>query len=616
MGPEKNKKTAGLLFFLVIFISLIIVGKVNAAPGDLIRITDDTKVSNSTSAGFTWSRQTAVAYLNNGNYVVAWIDNYNDEDGVTPNAVLFQFLDSTGEKVGSVIDTGMTRDNDNPVGVAEVQGGFVVASNLNYRIFDTNGLALTGVLSWGREFDRTWFGMKKGIGGDFAISYRADSLPYLETFDNGGNSTGSLALLTDHETGQPNFITLQDGSGYLAIWSENQELHGQFVTDDLALSGSDFRIDQADTPMLSRESEYELVQNSEGNILVTWYDARVQQNDRYPDKVYGRLMDSTGTFLTNEFVIASDLIEPSFIGQDGSQLRPYAPPGMAVLEDKFVVVWLEKDGVNQNNLGAHIKGILIDGAGSLVGSVFKMETNENTVNPTRRAMFPNLASNGTDNLAMAWVDGRNSYTIIEGEQQRLGTEIMANFWEIESADEDVPEEEFQKAHVDSWKAYQYDDPGSNLCTKKLRLEIKGKHFDSDAEVKIGNNEAFSVKRISSKKLVAKFCLDKLLDNQKSRKRNVWVINSGADEEKADKEINLNDLGFLLSESDFNTQTIEGIKNIQKALVQLGYLDSQYVTGFYGPITTEAVRKFQADNGLMQTGYVGPLTKAKLEEKTI
>jgi len=49
-------------------------------------------------------------------------------------------------------------------------------------------------------------------------------------------------------------------------------------------------------------------------------------------------------------------------------------------------------------------------------------------------------------------------------------------------------------------------------------------------------------------------------------------------------------------------------------VKLGYLDSQYVTGIYGSITTDAVKKFQADNGLPQNGTVGPLTKAKLEKK--
>ncbi|MBU2028841.1 peptidoglycan-binding protein [Patescibacteria group bacterium] len=66
--------------------------------------------------------------------------------------------------------------------------------------------------------------------------------------------------------------------------------------------------------------------------------------------------------------------------------------------------------------------------------------------------------------------------------------------------------------------------------------------------------------------------------------------------------------------DFNPQTIEGVRNIQKTLILLGFLDQQYITGFYGPLTTSAVMEFQKQNGISQTGYVGPLTKAKLEEK--
>ena len=38
-----------------------------------------------------------------------------------------------------------------------------------------------------------------------------------------------------------------------------------------------------------------------------------------------------------------------------------------------------------------------------------------------------------------------------------------------------------------------------------------------------------------------------------------------------------------------------------------------VSGFYGSLTEQAVRKFQAKYGLPQVGRVGPATRAKLEE---
>ena len=108
-------------------------------------------------------------------------------------------------------------------------------------------------------------------------------------------------------------------------------------------------------------------------------------------------------------------------------------------------------------------------------------------------------------------------------------------------------------------------------------------------------------------------MKKLLDVKTDLKRTISVTNPHTDTEKADKKIDLANL-FSTDASSFDSETPEGVRNIQQALVKLGYLESQYITGFYGPITTEAIKKFQADNGIPQTGYVGPLTRAKLEEK--
>lgn len=170
-----------------------------------------------------------------------------------------------------------------------------------------------------------------------------------------------------------------------------------------------------------------------------------------------------------------------------------------------------------------------------------------------------------------------------------------------------------KAHIDSWKAYQYDNPNQS-CSTRLKLIIKGKQFDKDAEVKIGGKVASSVDVQSSKRIVAKFCLTKLLDSNTNHKRKITVKNPDTDAKEADKQINLDNVMPKISADIFNMSTAEGIKNIQKALVKLEYLKQVSVTGIYGPLTKEAVKKFQGDNGIPPTGFVGPLTKAKLQEK--
>ena len=53
--------------------------------------------------------------------------------------------------------------------------------------------------------------------------------------------------------------------------------------------------------------------------------------------------------------------------------------------------------------------------------------------------------------------------------------------------------------------------------------------------------------------------------------------------------------------------------LQTALEQLGYTD--FVTGYYGPITSDAVARFQEDNGIDVTGAYGPITRMALASLT-
>ncbi len=54
-------------------------------------------------------------------------------------------------------------------------------------------------------------------------------------------------------------------------------------------------------------------------------------------------------------------------------------------------------------------------------------------------------------------------------------------------------------------------------------------------------------------------------------------------------------------------------DLQNILLSKGYITADNVTGYFGYTTVAAVRKFQAENGIEQTGTVGPITRAKLNE---
>ena len=60
-----------------------------------------------------------------------------------------------------------------------------------------------------------------------------------------------------------------------------------------------------------------------------------------------------------------------------------------------------------------------------------------------------------------------------------------------------------------------------------------------------------------------------------------------------------------------------IIELQEKLVEEGYLNKKYLTGYYGPNTVEAVKKYQKDNGIKQTGVVAELTiEALFNKKTL
>ena len=191
---------------------------------------------------------------------------------------------------------------------------------------------------------------------------------------------------------------------------------------------------------------------------------------------------------------------------------------------------------------------------------------------------------------------------------------------------DDTEDEPDRAKDISWKAEKYTDSNKS-CSERLKLTIKGKNFDKDAEVFIGGKESSSVNVKNSKELTAKFCLEKLLNDKVDQKRKITVKNPDTDKTEADKQIDLVDLtsenevaGASItstqtsSSGDYDQKTKEGAKQIQEALNKLGYLDAENITSTFGSITMEAVKKFQSDNGIEATGFVGELTKAKLAEK--
>lgn len=57
---------------------------------------------------------------------------------------------------------------------------------------------------------------------------------------------------------------------------------------------------------------------------------------------------------------------------------------------------------------------------------------------------------------------------------------------------------------------------------------------------------------------------------------------------------------------------DSVKEVQNQLYSRDLVKSSHITGYFGPITFEAVKKFQNQNGLLVDGIVGPATREKLK----
>lgn len=63
------------------------------------------------------------------------------------------------------------------------------------------------------------------------------------------------------------------------------------------------------------------------------------------------------------------------------------------------------------------------------------------------------------------------------------------------------------------------------------------------------------------------------------------------------------------------ETSAGVKALQRRLIKAGVLGRQYATGYFGPKTTAAVKRFQRQVGLRASGRVTPTTWRRLVGRT-
>jgi peptidoglycan DL-endopeptidase LytE len=59
-----------------------------------------------------------------------------------------------------------------------------------------------------------------------------------------------------------------------------------------------------------------------------------------------------------------------------------------------------------------------------------------------------------------------------------------------------------------------------------------------------------------------------------------------------------------------------VATLQKNLKTLGYFSYPHITGYFGPVTKQAVQSFQKDYGLRADGVVGPVTRTAIHHALV
>jgi len=74
--------------------------------------------------------------------------------------------------------------------------------------------------------------------------------------------------------------------------------------------------------------------------------------------------------------------------------------------------------------------------------------------------------------------------------------------------------------------------------------------------------------------------------------------------------------FVFGRDLYYGMTSTEVKCLQQFLANLGsaIYPEKLITGYYGPLTTAAVKRYQAMKGIMTTGYFGPITRTKVNQE--
>jgi len=153
--------------------------------------------------------------------------------------------------------------------------------------------------------------------------------------------------------------------------------------------------------------------------------------------------------------------------------------------------------------------------------------------------------------------------------------------------------------------------------KTLDSSLVLKNGDESANVKLLQNALVQMGYLASDKVTGYFG-----DVTESAVKKFQKDNGISQTGKAAKQT-IEKINAIIGGTKLDTSRVykagdedDGVKVLQQRLYELGYLENKYVTGYYGSITVAAVKKFQKNNQISQTGTVATLTLTALNSASV
>ncbi len=256
-----------------------------------------------------WQNQPSVATLNNGNFVVTWMSNFQDG---SYSGIFAQHFSPAGIKIGSefLLNQRTYEDQTDPDITALAGGGYVVT----WRSYLQDG----------------------SLGGVFGRRYDADGNPVsnefqINTYWQSEQSAQTIAALADGGFVVTWSSAYQDGSDY-GIYAQQYDANGNRV-------GGEFLVNASFTAGTQIFSDVEGL--TDGGYVISWQS---WMQDGSKAALMARRYDAQGNLVGDEFLVNDYTY--------GDQARPSIS---ARADGGFVITWTDFDGHDGSGQGIFAK---------------------------------------------------------------------------------------------------------------------------------------------------------------------------------------------------------------------------------------------------------------------